>query len=823
MSFSAPQNYTFVLSRDSIVYNRTMFISTSRCNKIVAAECESDCEAVVSASFKKTREVTPGYSFIDTLEQKGNPHKYKFALGDEAAAKDASSALIHVYQGRNKPFRADISVLDSEKKKTPLVSYDNIVYVLRVYPDQKRSLRQVVESLQLDVRVESPAQITITVTPKPSVVELEGLTMNSVADYVEKGKSNCYSTTKIEREGGSVMVQLESRDVVFYANHGSMPEKLEDFAYQYKEGEFTVIPADKFAAVSFLVPRWPEGEFSDNRTYFCISGTGRGLSYAVGLARSTAITVEENQRQKLYLAKPEFMFHTRIIHHTTPIKLVAKVLQGCVNVMVRPQKTYYYGYLVFQNLTAGVSAFSSDTVSSLDSGLTLLGLKMDAGEVIRQLPLELDRETLCTGESVFEECPIFIVAENCDGFTGSVVTLMLAREDYIKVVPNDPMYISVPRGKKEFLAFTSVAPLVDAIEIAIQTRGQTMEERLGLVGISRNSIIKDMALGDKIFELSAARNQTVLGYQRTEGTSLAGNYYMTIVANQDLNAKIIINAVSGIGNREWVVQSARQASGNGVFFLTPISETRQIGYFTFYLDNTNRAGKTQPHDVAIFSKYTGSVTNITIRANASAWPELESNDSSSLAATNVFRLSRGNPLYASNSYYYLLVSGVTAAAAADSSEGQQQLGHFAFVVIEERRHNDLELGRPATFDGTRLFRLRASKFDKSGDYVMRKTGNTVESMYVSVSSGNRAPFSDQHDYAFEPTDGDKEYKYPESRLNEIRIPSAELQSKNEDCAKGERDLWLTVYCRWQQCMYSLEVQFVVGNEDEKKRERKADL
>ncbi len=790
----------------------------------IAAECEENCTGSLKAVLRRGKEIVPGYDFLDTVK---NASEYRFSVSGEDIDPAAHSLLLQVRQEQGEPLRGDFTAVDSSfspAREVPLATYNNRGYFLRLYPHgKKRTIEQVLETVTLVASVPNRTRLSISALPKKGYEVLEELTI--AGDYVEKGRHNCYSTMNLGNETGMVVVQLERPEIEFYANQGSLPKRPDDFSYKYTKGEFGVNPTDGFAAVAFPVPRWPNvtDEGKDNKTYFCIVGTGVGLAYALDASKYTPLPLEENQRQKIYLnGRPgQLLYYSRIVRHNTPETLALNVVKGCVHVMVKPQQTFFYGYLLYGNLTAGTSPFMSVPIgASIFDTSIYPHLVPRFGEVERPLAVpkrkhdvEGSLETLCSGDRVFAECPSFILVENCENEPASEITVMVGRKDTMKVVGGDPLLLFITKGKKEFVAITDVAPAVDDVKIVLQVRERSQEGRLARVAVSRHGPVKSISDVEKgVIEIPGTRAETVLEFRKETEGDLAGDYYLTIEADQSISIKITAETTANISHVAHTVRNVRQVSSSNFFMLSPVNSTYQVGYFTFYMNNTMKTGEVRPQDALILGNPTGSMTSLSISAATDSW------STAAQGVSNIHRFSRSDPAYKLNTYYYITAQGMPSPL--ETTDGRES-GLMNFLVLEERRHTDLVMNRIMHFGGTRLFRFRANT--TGGYYSVRLGGVTVESMYVSASEHNRVPFRDQNDYVLEPKLGEGVDEYPEFMHQEIRLPTRELEKKNAEC--GTRtgcDVWVTVFCHWPRCYYSLQAKFVAGGE-EAVRDKKADL
>eukprot|EP01022_Parablepharisma_sp_SALTPOND_P025408 TRINITY_DN5923_c0_g1_i6.p1 TRINITY_DN5923_c0_g1~~TRINITY_DN5923_c0_g1_i6.p1 ORF type:complete len:732 (-),score=63.63 TRINITY_DN5923_c0_g1_i6:7327-9522(-) len=712
---------------------------------------------------------------MEQISPQQSPQRYKLAFPPSFA----KTILFYIYNTESKAFKGKFTIKENDVT-THFETFDGIGYFARIYPSAQ-------QDVFIEAIVEEAALIAIASSLREKVVSLDDPANILSGDYLASGKTNCYSTQRLSN-GGTLTLQAEVPDLNIYVNPGRLPQNLSKSAYLYTKDDYVVAPAHlSFSAIN--IPIHKARVNPDRPTFICVESLNQTIAYSLDVGQYEPAVLDENQSLKLYLRGDErqLMVYSKVVQKQTPTKIQLKVTKGCINLFVKPRQTYYYGYLLNKNLSSGISPFENITEEEIARGDTVF-LRATSGQktVVKTIP-SIAHDTLCTGKDVYVECPTFLVMENCNKeyYAESISHIMIQREHSPLVLPNEQTVIRVAEGRKETFVIPSVAPSVDKLKIHVQGR-----ERIDSVKLAKITVAQKVGNKEKTIEVSG---EAEIEFDKNSDGTLEGDYYATIEAYKNFNAMIWANSYSTIAGVSQEVHNARLTSSGNFFFLNPINETHQIGYYTFY--SGDNAGK----DVVIMAKPTGSLLGINLFVSSIAWP---SKDTAKWQGQTV-------RLPMNNTYYYILAEGLSSP---EETAGGKANGLFNFVILESQRFNVLEPGKKYRFGGTRVFRFDATK---EGDYVLKKSGQTVETIYISIDPSNTLPFNEKYTYVVTP----KEEEESENILNyQLIIPGKDLKKLGNN-----REVYFTVYCHWPRCLYDLSIEHVAGEDKKHSQRDKSDL
>ncbi len=739
-----------------------------------------------------------GQRFVDELPGRKVAQEYKLSLPPILPA-DVRSVVIYMGNEGEGTLAGGEFYVQAQGKKEGMETMENVWYSYRIYGNSLEELRRNVETASLLIRPKRKARLIFITVARGKVTNLDAAEL--ATEYVAMGRQNCYSTAEIGAEGATFSIQIAAPEVNVYANSASLPENLADFAYKFPSQELAWTPADHNSG-AISIPLQSSYLKPNTTTYFCVEGTGRPVAYAVSMAQYVPNFMEGEQSQRLYVhgKHPIVLFHDEQVHSPSALRVGLKVYSGCVRLMVKPYISTYHAYEVYAKMVAGrASPFSEispddilvDKVTSAD------------GERVITVP-RAQKEGRCSGRDVYTHCPSFLAVENCDSTEAShsVATISVQNDSPVLVVPADRLLLAIPKGKTKRLIIPEVSPAVDTVIISVLMRERVVPTRLAQIGVSRKGTLEDPSQGEKVADLTGEHNETVIEFNATHDGPLSGDYYITIKAEDTVNMELTFRAYDSRDNDDKTVINLKQVTQNNHFPLTPAISTHQIGYFTFFLNNTDPAtGATKKHDLVITATPSEGLSDVEMGMSLSPWPTFNG------APTwngSVLRVSADDDKYKPNSYYYIVALGKNAEPSEEEEQQPQRKATLWFNVLEGKKATEIHEERNYTFSDTMAFFLDAAGKD---DLVIRKKSDTAEALFVTASPA--LAFSDNFDFVM--TSKYNEENTAQDLEDELVIRRADLAKHNPGCvataqsSTGGCRINLTVQCYTQKCLYELQV------------------
>jgi hypothetical protein len=626
-------------------------------------------------------------------------------------------------------------------------SYNARGYFVRIYPS---------EELTDDIYIESNAYDKVIACIQsntfPEIIPLEDEKLIYNGDYLPANKTNCYSSTRFTN-GGNVVIETDVTDIQLYINPLTMPNRLEDSAYTYTRSEFTVLPADvSTSSIMITVP-------ATETAYICIHSK-RPLSYTLDVADPDPLLLRRGQSMKFYLKGVMKAIYTEIKRTQAPMEVTLKSLKGCVEVMIKVRKSYYYNYLMNTNESLGISPFDSPR----DEDTVVIKLRT-TGEHTKKTIHYPNVDTRCTGDEVYVDCPTLFYARSC-GDEDAVVLITLENNSDLTYILNVPEFVVLPPHYKKTYLIPDVSPAVDTLQIFAEMKREMRSILKGWITVEHESGAKD------IREILGGNQNLIFNFTKRE-KNITGNFYVTVESNEELSIKLRTKMYANINGIEEEVQNIRGGTTGQVLILRIVNSTYQVGYFTFY-------GKDDPDNIAaIIPNPTSILESVKIYASTEGWPTPQN----ATFTGSILCLPR------EGKFYNILIEGVPSV---EHGSGGTIEGFLFPGILESQRYNKLHVGANVTFDGQRIFKFQVKR---NTGYVVKKVGTTVESIFLSVDPKIQIPLNDSFTHMVAPIDPEETELPVEYALE---IPKEELMKTNE--------VVLTVFCHWMRCRYNLWIE-----------------
>ena len=520
--------------------------------------------------------------------------KYTFDLENCANISTSDSIQVAVLSELGEEIKADMYVTNNVFNKT-LLTYGRQEFFVRVFKEGDLTLMKTLENFSLRINPKKKRRVTLLFTLNPKAVNFDSLV--KTGDYVEKSHMNCYMTEKlISPKGASLSFMAKSSNFNIYLNPNTLPKNKEDFAYKYQKGDFVIVPA----SVNSLGINLPLQPFQVNQkgpTYFCVEARDDPLAFAVGYSQWIPYFLQPGQKQKIYLhdLSGQMAFTHMPRFNQNPMQINLHVAEGCVNLIAKRGLSFYQGYSYGEKLMQGSSPFTNPE----EEDLVWNNLKPKQGNNIIQLP-RMTIEGVCGGNDIYVSCPTFFFIENCekDKSSDSIVTMEISNHDEIQITPGDRMITKIQNDKQYFM-IPNVPPLATSVKIAITISKNTNENDLGIASVSRKSVATDPTKGERINKLTNTTKKYYFNFTKQNDGDLSGNYFITIEGHSDFNIRIFAKAVEGIGKEKKHLQNIKHLPSKEYYSMAALNMTHQIGYFNFFLNNTDLQGNSNKHDILI--------------------------------------------------------------------------------------------------------------------------------------------------------------------------------------------------------------------------------
>ena len=602
----------------------------------------------------------------------------------------------------------------------------------------------------LDAIVNESALVMISFYPVKEVVSLD---KPFYGDYIEANKRNCYSTKRLD-QGGDLVVLTYVTNFTLYLRPGYLPDSHESYVYSSQD---FIVQAEDIGYSAINIPILKENVKSHTRVYFCLESNTE-FAYSLLLAEHESIVVQPGQSMKVYLHGSDrlLMTYLEIMHIKPLLNLTFSKTKGCFNLLIKTHQSPYYGELIAKNLSAGISQFGLLTEDDLVTGDTIMSRLFSTRKSEYRVIKAKTKDTLCTGTDTYTQCNTYFIFETCERSSVAKAETRFTLEHN-----NDPLIFTggeilllVLAGYTKKYIILDIPPNIEILRVIIEQREllvPTLIGRLMLIQKNTGKLLME--------EITGKERMSVIEFKKKGGESLEGDYYVQIEGIQNVNVRLRMNMYSYINNELVEVYNARLPLSDGSFPLNLFNGNRKVGYFSFYAKNDPGT------EVAIIIQ--SNHNNIKIFHSTSSWTNKNK------LITNILRLPRDN------SYHYLTI------------ETEYENTRVSFDFLESQRFNELKKDLHYSFQGTRIFHI---KVDKRKDYIIRKSGNTIETIYLSIDSNIKIPLEDKNTRVI----------LPEGNEQEIRIKEEELTNTSE--------MHFTIRCHSSECYYHLKVEEIVKKE-----------
>ena len=681
--------------------------------------------------------------FYEELSSAAPIQRYKLKVLDED--RKADSILIYISGREGESFKGEFYVKGSSVNRK-FESYNGRDYFVRIYPSE-----ELTDDIYIESNVDDRVVAGIKSNAFPKVVPLEDITLMLNGDHLSPNKTNCYSSIRFTK-GANLMLETDMTDIQLYINPLNLPNQTKDFAYSYTRGEFTVLPAD--ISTSSITVSVPATEIA----YICIE-TKKPLAYTLSVVDPDPLLLRRGQNIKLYLKGTMKAIYSEIKRTQSPMRLAIESLKGCTEVMIKVRKSYYYNYLMNINESLGINPFDSPK----DEDTAIIKLRTKGESIVHAIDYP-SVNTRCTGEDVYTDCPTLFYARSCNN-EDSIVFIGLEDNDDFTYVLGVPEFIVLPPFFKKTYLVPDISPAIDTLQIFVEVKKEMRTIVRGLMTVENGKGIKDVR------EISGASKNIVLNFSRTR-TEMAGNLYITVESYEELSIKLKVKMYSIINGVEEEVKNIRGGSAGQMMILEIVNSTYQVGYFTFY-------GKNDSGNVAaIIPNHTPILKSVKMYASTEGWPTPQN----AAFTGSILRLPR------EDKFYNIFIEGIPSEEYGNNGEIE---GFLVPGILESQRYNELRVGANSSFDGQRIFKFYA---ERNTDYIIKKVGVTVESIFVSVDPKIQIPLKDSFTHMIGPIDPEETDLPVEYTL---KIPKEDLTKTNE--------VTFTVFCHWMRCRYHLWV------------------
>lgn len=758
--------------------------------------------------------------FLDEISLKGGMQEYSFDLNVSSEKLVSTDTMkVAVISESGEPINAEMYVTNGEINKT-LLSFGRQEYYIRIYKDHTPSLNFCLKILPKATR---KINAIFWLNPKAENFDSVGKT----GDYIEKKHINCYESEKLNNPMGvSISFISKSSEFNVYVNPDVLPEKTEDFAYKFLKGEIVEVAAST-NSIGINIPLLPFQISQNGPTYYCIEAKDTSMAYAIGYSQWIPFYLQPGQKQRIYIhdQHPQMAFIHMPRYRPTALQMHIQVIEGCVNVLAKQRLSFYQGYSLGEKLTQGDSPFSN--LGEEDN--VWEKMQPEHGNIVKQLQ-EPSLEGECTGNDIYISCPSFFFFENCEKNKSSNSTIMMkiSNQNEVQIIPGDRLIAKIQKTK-QFFMIPNVPPLASSVKIRLSVSSLTSEQVLGIVSVSRNSVVTDLTKGEKFIKLTNLTKKVVINFTRQNDGNLEGNYFITVEGHTDFNIKFSSKIIDELGSEKRYLQNIKNLPSKEIFQLTPLNLTHQIGYFTFFLNNTDLTGKSNKHDVLITALPLKEILGINFIMSTKNWAD-RANYSGPIWTGETLRLSAKDSNYTENSFYYILAHGFSPMRD-DDEDIEPRNGIFSFTIIQEKKAKNIILKKKYTLGRSMLLKYLVQE---KGDYVIKKKSDTAETVYISISPENHIPFSDMYDSIIE--NQMKEEDFEETIEAEKMIKHEELIGKNKGCLnlnnKSEDcPIYVYIFCHQPRCLYEISVEPIVeqksdvinSNKTEKAQDKKIDL
>jgi len=647
-----------------------------------------------------------------------SPHKYPIY----PQTKLNDTALIHIQSANGNPFNARF-LMDGRNFMRFGQTYNGKSYFIRVYPNE--------QMIHLEVTINE----TILIKIKSQVIEETTLIDNLfVGDYIEAGKMNCY----VSESAGDLKVISYVMNFGVYIGEGCMDNC--EFVYESKD---FIVKAEDVGYSAAIIPIPKENTIDKRRIYFCLETNNSGFAYFLKFIEHKPIMIEPGQSVKIYLNANEkhLTAYSEVMQSKPPLTISFNRTEGCFNLLIKHRQSSYYGQLIAKNISEGISQFNLLKEDDLTIGDTMkVKLLPMQTPLIRNIKPP-NKDTLCTGSDVYTECPTYFILETCKDVR-SETHFMLERSNEPLIIPGEEFLLLVMGRTEKIFIIPDIAPNIEILRINIKQRTSLIPTIIGKITIIQKRT------GKIIVEDITGKNEILtMEFKKKADASLEGDYLMTIEGFQNVNIKLHMTMYANINNNLTQVFNPRLHLREDSI---PLKDYR-IGYFSYYAKDDKET------EVAIVVEPKVNIRDVKVFTSTYTWGS-KANDS------NILRLPRNG------SYHYLTVEG--------EYKGYKD-ARVTFTFLESQRFDDLLIGLHYSFQGTRLFHL---KVEKEKEYIIKKEGDTLETIYLSIDSANKIPLADNKTQEFPAKKG----------LQEIVI-------------KNASEVYFTVFCHSSNCYYHIHI------------------
>jgi len=654
-----------------------------------------------------------------------------------------------------------------------MLTFDHVGFFLRLYLEKGENIKNALSNTFIKADIKKNTEITIVTLFREIYDFLDNEKFEAIGDYLTKNHINCYGTDKLSENGGTILIQINNPQVNVYVNPEKFPLTLDKFAYKFMQNEFTFYPAAaNFGTLQISVPI--SHIIQDETIYFCIESTGPEIIYALETNPRIAPTIlEQNEPEKFYIKGNEtvMVIMSKHLHKTDETKLHINVQEGCVNVMVKPQLSYFHAYQVYAQLGEGKSPFNE----ILTGDLVWTKLTSKNGEIIKIIPTPV------------QQGATFIFLENCDISNSDLISIAKINIPVVteyELLSHEKLTIAISKKKIIKYIVPAIAPELDSVVIELLTPTLQNSKKIGKMTVNSLNIINDNFIAQQIQEIDATAGITRFEFKKSE---IGVNLFIQIDAYEPFTGEIRVEQKIQISeNLTEIVNNLNQPATHEGYPLTKIDNEAAYGYFTFYVSQAT----TMRPDILFIPN---EMQNYEIK-NIYLGKEKFPNNKTSDFQGKVHRIS-GMDIDL-NSFIYLYVEAISKGDAAEQSMFSPSLPKISFTILNEEIVKRIGLGTTYRYGETGVYEVPVKP---ANSYIIHKKSGYSESMFVSISYGNKTPWKDKSDFSNindEKNEGDGSV----SKEVEIKIGSKDLLAKN--CFR----MYITVFCNNPACLYEIKVE-----------------
>jgi len=670
---------------------------------------------------------------------------------------------------------AEISLVLSENKKIPLLTYNDNAYFLKLKPSQ-----HTIEDLKnayLEAKISHDCIVSLSFhdieLSENGILDIDDFRF--YGDYIEKRDTSCYQTNKFQGKSGTLNILTPSPNLKIRINPDFLPKNPSEFQFLYSNTEFMMSPSAETNPV-IRIPIHKSRTSQNKPMFICIESLEENIPVFIEIDKYDPLALEPNQNMKLYIRNDEkqLLLYSAIENTQKPMKLHISAEKGCANVLLKSRQSYFYGFLLNYHVIRGESPFEKIQEYELNQGDTSI-FRVIAGqkEIVKNI-FTPKGDTKCSGKNAFNECPTFLFVENCNKNETkeiSVVNIRMEHENIENILGLDQTLFHLTKGKKLEYIIPHVTPRTSKLQIHLKNREFVTSRKLGIISVQNldnNYQISQEIMGDK--------NETSIEFNSEKIKDIAGNYKITIEASSELSAKIWMTSYSQVNNEEVQIFNSRLPSSSNFVYVNPINSTHQRGYFTIKISDDSET------ETVIYAKPTGSLKNIRLLLNSE---NFVTDDKKAEFIGQTIRIPKN---LHKNKYFYITAE---AESSPEETSNGSISGIFSFIIYENTRNDELVIGKKYMFFGNRIFKI---KLNGNKKFMLKKYSQTIEKLYISDNSENLLPFEDKYSKIINPISLDETEEYKEYNM-EFQISNTKIS-----------EIYMSVFCIWPRCMYEFTLE-----------------